>query len=404
MRSVLLRFQEALRERGWDGAVIASPESLSSTNLRYLSGFTGSSAYLVVSTENAWLLTDSRYLQQASVEAGDCEVLEQGVHVAASIARICREHGIFTLGWEDDKVPVRLFKEWLDTIPVVWRPLDHLIEELRLIKTSEEIDAIRRAAQIAGAALMEVLGNLVGRREIDVALDLEVAMRRLGAESLAFPTIVASGERGALPHAHPTDRVIRSGELATIDYGAQVEGYKSDETVTVATGPIPADLRRVWMVVKQAQTQAIATIRPGMSSRDVDEAARNVIRRAGYGDAFGHGTGHGVGLDIHEAPFASPNSSYERPLEAGMTITVEPGVYLAKIGGVRLEDTFVVTPTGFERLTIVRKSLSFLIRRTVVRRNFCAAICRGIRGQHYPNDVAAGSGCAGTATTHQLVD
>jgi Xaa-Pro aminopeptidase len=359
MRPMLVRFQEALRQRGLDGAVIAAPESLPSTNMRYLSGFTGSSAYLVVAQDQAWILTDSRYLQQASLEAPDCEVRPQG-HIVESIARICRKHGILTLGWEDDKVPVRLFREWADAIPVVWRRLDHLIEELRLIKTSQEIDAIRRAAQIAGESLLEVVTHLVGRREIDVALDLEMAMRRRGAESLAFATIVASGERGSLPHAHPTERVIGPRELVTIDFGAQVEGYKSDETVTVATGPLPSDLRHLWAVVEQGQQQAIAAIRPGASSRDLDTAARDVIRQAGYGDAFGHGTGHGVGLDIHEEPFASQNPLQERVLDVGMTITVEPGIYLAGVGGVRLEDTFVVTPQGSERLTIVPKQLEFI--------------------------------------------
>lgn len=362
MRPALARFQEALRQRDLDGALIAAPESLPSTNLRYLSGFTGSSAFVVIGQEQAWLLTDSRYLEQAALEASDFDVMPQGTYVADTIRMICRAHGIDILGWEDDKIPVRMWRQWNGAIPVVWQPLNHLVEELRIVKTAEEIAKIRQAAQIAGEALLEIASNLVGHREIDVALDLEMAMRRRGAQALAFATIVAAGERGSLPHAHPTERVIQANECVTIDFGAEVDGYKSDETVTIATGgAIAPKLRQIWDVVNQAQKQGIAAIKPGATSRDVDAAARNLIRDAGYGEAFGHGTGHGVGLDIHEDPFASPNPSLERVLEVGMTITVEPGIYLAGIGGVRLEDTFVVTKDGCERLTMVPKQLEFKV-------------------------------------------
>jgi Xaa-Pro aminopeptidase/Xaa-Pro dipeptidase len=231
-----------------------------------------------------------------------------------------------------------------------------MVEKLRLVKYPNEIEAIRSAARIAGESLMEVLTNIVGRREVDLALDLEMAMRRRGAESLGFSTIIGSGERGALPHAHPTDRVIQSGELVTIDFGAQVNGYKSDETLTVATGAaVSEELRHVWNVVAQAQLAGIAAAKPGATSRDVDTAVRTIISDAGYGDAFGHGTGHGVGLDIHENPFASQNPKQEQVLEAGMTITVEPGIYIPGLGGARLEDTLVITENGAQRLTIVPK-------------------------------------------------
>lgn len=354
MRSSLIRFQKALRNQGLSGAVVAAPEALSSTNLRYLSGFTGSSGYLVVSPEKAWILTDFRYTEQAKAECSDFEVVI-GKSVVETIALICREQRIDVLGWEADKVPYETWQEWNDTIPVVWRPLNRLIETLRMVKSDNEINKIREAARIAGESLMEVLPSLIGRREVDVALDLEIAMRRRGAESLGFPTIVGAGERGALPHAHPTERVIGPGELVTIDFGAQVDGYKSDETITIATGAIPARLREIWDIVAEAQQRGIGAIKPGVSTRDVDSAAREFIAGRGYGEYFGHGTGHGVGLDIHESPFASQDSGQQRTLEVGMTITVEPGIYIPGLGGVRLEDTLVVTEDGSERLTIVPK-------------------------------------------------
>lgn len=358
---VLSRFQELLKQHDLDAAVIAAPEELSSTNLRYLSGFTGSSAYLLISQAHAWILTDFRYIDQAGMECPGYEVVRQGSSVADTIAELCRSSQIYRLGWETEKVPSDMWQRWNDAVPVVWRPLNHLVEEQRLVKTADEIANIREAARIAGESLLEILPTIVGRKEIDVALDLEIAMRRRGAESLGFATIVGSGERGALPHAHPTDRVIGEHELVTIDFGGQVNGYKSDETLTIATSAVSQELREIWDLVAQAQAAGIAAAKPGATSRDVDTAVRTLIEDAGYGQAFGHGTGHGVGLDIHENPFASQNPTEDRVLETGMTITVEPGIYITGLGGARLEDTLVITAKGAERLTIVPKHFRTLL-------------------------------------------
>ncbi|NMP21418.1 M24 family metallopeptidase [Sulfobacillus harzensis] len=360
MRGSLERFQKALAERQLSGAIIAAPEELSSTNLRYLSGFTGSSAYLLITPERAWLLTDFRYLDQAAGESPDFTVVRHESPVAKTLAALCQDNGIHTLGWEPDKVPYEMWEGWNGTVPVVWKPLERLIETLRIVKDSQEIHSMREAARIAGESLMVVLPGMVGRQEIEVALDLEMEMRRRGAESLGFPTIIGAGERGALPHAHPTRRMIRKGELVTIDFGAQVDGYKSDETVTVGTGEVPAKLREIWDIVAEAQRRGIAAVKPGNTSRDVDSAVRNYIQAKGFGEYFGHGTGHGVGLDIHEDPFASQSPAQERVLEEGMTITVEPGIYIPGLGGARLEDTLVVTRDGAERLTIVPKHYQVL--------------------------------------------
>ena len=355
MREQLRRFQEALKAEGLDGAVIAAPEQLSSTNLRYLSGFTGSSAYLLISPQKAWILTDFRYLEQAASESPEFEVVRHKSPIAETLAELCRDNAVWRLGFESEKVLHGLWLQWNDTVPVVWQPLNGLVERLRIVKTADEIAAIREAARIAGESLMALLPSLSGRKESDVALDLELGMRQRGAESLGFSTIVGAGERGALPHAHPTSRVIASGELVTIDFGGQVNGYKSDETITVAIGEPPAKLREIWEIVAEAQQRGIAAVKPGATSRDVDSAVRGYIDSKGLGEYFGHGTGHGVGLDIHEDPFASQRASEEKVLTEGMTITVEPGIYLPGVGGARLEDTLVVTRDGAERLTIVPK-------------------------------------------------
>ena len=356
MRESLRRFQDALKERGLDAAVIASPEELSPTNLRYLSGFTGSSAYLLISQQKSWFVTDFRYLEQAAHECPDYEIVRHGREVGDTLAEICRDNHLYQLGFEADKVPFETWQAWNERVPVVWRPLQKLIEELRVIKSAEEVAKLRAAAQIAGESLMEILPAIVGRRERDAALDLEMAMRRRGAESLGFATIVASGERGALPHGHPTDRIIGPAELVTIDFGSQVDGYKSDETVTVATtGQIAPKLKEIFDLVAEAQRAGIEAAKPGNTSYDVDHAARHIITEAGYGEYFGHGTGHGVGLDVHEEPFAHTSRGRATELKPGMTITVEPGIYIPGLGGVRLEDTLVITETGNEALTMVPK-------------------------------------------------
>lgn len=354
MRQSLARLQHALAEKNLDGVFIAAPEQSSSTNVRYLSGFTGSSAYLLITPADAWLLTDFRYVEQARIEAPEYAVVRHS-RVGETLADLIKAHKIWRLGFESDKVSVRLFESWQDVVPVIWRPLDRLIERLRLIKSADEIVLLRQAAKIAGESLMVVLATLEGRSEIDVAWHLEQEMRQRGADSLGFSTIVASGPRGALPHGHPTERIISSGDLVTIDFGAQYQGYKSDETVTVAVGSISPEQRRLWDLVALAQQAGIAAVRPGATSGDVDLAARSIIEDAGYGDQFGHGTGHGVGLDVHEDPYASPNPALKTVLEPGMTLTVEPGIYVPGLGGVRLEDTLVVTENGHERLTMVSK-------------------------------------------------
>ncbi len=354
MESPVNQLQSFLQDRNWDAFLVAAPEQLSSVNARYLSGFTGSSAYLLVSRAHAWLVTDFRYIEQAAAECPGWEVVQHG-RIADTLADLVTKNHLWHLGFEGDQVPFTMLEQWRQAVPAVWHATSGVVEVFRIKKGPDEIRKLSEAARIAGEALMAVLPGISGRREDDVAFQLEIEMRKRGAESLGFPTIVASGPRGALPHAHPTDRRIQPGELVTIDFGAQYEGYKSDETVTVAVGEVSNELKRMYQIVADAQAAGIEAAVPGASSYAVDHAARRVIEEAGYGPYFGHGTGHGVGLEVHESPYTVKMPEAGVALEPGMTLTVEPGIYIPGLGGVRLEDTLLITETGNKRLTTVAK-------------------------------------------------
>ncbi|CAB1128919.1 aminopeptidase (Met-Xaa and Xaa-Pro, Xaa-Pro-Xaa) [Candidatus Hydrogenisulfobacillus filiaventi] len=347
------RLAPRLAEAGLDALLVWS-----SPNRRYLSGFTGSSAYLLAGADGrGLLLTDFRYLEQAAAQAPGWTVIRHGRDVWSDLAGQAAAAGWRTVGVEADHVTLAAFRRLEaagEARGITWRPVSGLVEGLRLVKTPDEVEAVRAAAALARRALEAVWPRLVpGVSEAEVALELECTMRRLGAEAEAFPTIVASGPRGSLPHARPGPRRLEAGDLVTIDFGARLDGYHSDETVTVGIGAAAAahPLRPVYEVVRRAQAAGIAAIRPGVPASAVDRAARGVIEEAGYGEAFGHSTGHGVGLEVHEAPWAAAQPPVDYVLEPGMILTVEPGIYLPGRGGVRLEDTLVVTETGCERLT-----------------------------------------------------
>lgn len=235
-----------------------------------------------------------------------------------------------------------------------------MVERLRQVKEPEELAQIRSAAALADSALLEVLeGGLVGRTEREVAIELELRMRRLGAQGVSFPPIVAAGAHGALPHAEPRDVQIPSDVLVTIDWGAVYGGYCSDSTRTFATGEISQRAAEVYEVVRAAQEQALAALAPGRSGREVDGVARAVIEQAGFGEAFGHGLGHGVGMEVHEGPRLSRTAS-EEPLLAGTVLTVEPGIYLPGELGVRIEDLVVLNDEGCELLNELPKELTVM--------------------------------------------
>ena len=332
-------------------------------NIRYLTGFTGSAALLLVLPDEAVFTTDGRYRDQCAEQLARAGV-EARTEVRPTIAAqhsVLAEasRGVSRLGLEADSVTWaqqrRFAGEVFEGVELV--PTEGLVEELRKVKDPGEVARMAEAARIADEALAAVQPLLAqGRSEREIALELDTGMRGLGADGSSFETIVASGPNGAKPHARPTDRRVAPGELVVCDFGAIVDGYCSDMTRTLCVGePSEPVRRRMAEVVAESQRAGVAAVAAGVGGREVDQACRAVIAEAGWGDAFLHGTGHGVGLEIHEAPRVASTST--DVLAAGHVVTVEPGVYLAEHGGVRIEDTVVVTDDGCRVLTNAPKEL-----------------------------------------------
>ena len=348
------RLRARLADAGCDALLVSHL-----TNVRYLTGFSGSAGALLVLDDSLVFVTDGRYELRAAEELGAA-----GVDAELAIARTSEEQatvldaaaaGRSRLGleaahvsWADQR---RWAAEWFPGHELV--ATEGLVEALRVVKDDGEIARIERACGIADAALASVLPLLdEGPTESAFALALDTEMRRLGAADVSFPTIVASGPNGARPHHEPSERAIRPGDLVVLDFGALVDGYHSDMTRTVVAGgldQLDSTRRRMVDVVRASQAAGVAAVGPGVAASTVDAACREVIADAGWADAFVHGTGHGVGLDIHEDPRVSYSSA--ATLDAGHVVTVEPGVYLPELGGVRVEDTVVVTTGGCRALT-----------------------------------------------------
>ncbi|CAN5642207.1 Xaa-Pro peptidase family protein [soil metagenome] len=344
-----------------DGAEVDALLVTNLTNIRYLTGFTGSAALLLVSPAGLTFVTDGRYGQQAEAQlaaAGVAATIEvSGTGQKGLVVGAVEAAGIRSLGLEADAVTwaaQRTYDDhWFPTIDLV--PTTGLVTGLRLHKDDGEIDRIAVACAIADAALAEVRPRLAeSPTEVEFGLELDTAMRRLGADDVSFETIVASGPNGAKPHHRPGRRTIVDGDLVVIDFGALVDGYHSDMTRTVAVGAPSATQQRMYDVVAEAQAAGVAAVGDGVAAKAVDDACREVIDRAGWLDAFLHGTGHGVGLDIHEDPRVGQTST--ATLTTRCVVTVEPGVYLPEHGGVRIEDTVVVTPDGCRPVTLTHKA------------------------------------------------
>lgn len=325
-------------------------------NIRYLSGFTGSDGALVLSAGESFFLCDSRYTLQARNEASLCKVVEYKSKLEG-IKQLLLEKRCRRVAFDAEQVPVSFFNLLTEALPdVVFVALADQLDQIRAVKSPDEIDRIAFSAALASSAFEELLPLVVpGVSERSLALELEILMKRKGADEKAFEFIVASGERGALPHGRPTERLLKSGEMVTFDFGLSCCGYNSDETVTVAVGGVQGRLAEVYEVVKKAHDLAIAAVRPGIECKVLDSIARDYIGECGFGEYFGHGLGHGVGLEIHEKPTVSSRSS--QLLEAGMIITIEPGIYLPGLGGVRIEDLLQVTADGCRLLSKVSKEL-----------------------------------------------
>lgn len=344
--------RERLQEDGIDALLVQS-----AINRRYLSGFTGSAGALVISPQRAWILVDFRYVEQAKAEAPSFEL----IHFDALLPRLgqlFQEAGIERVGFEAAHVSVASLQSLKQEIPNIdWVPTVDWVERARGRKDPVELATMQQAIDLADEAFEHILGYLQpGRTEKEIALELEFYMRRRGAERLAFSTIVASGPNGALPHAVPTERELKRGDLVTLDFGCVVDGYASDLTRTVAIGAVDDRGRELYELVLEAQRTGIQAVRPGRLGKEVDAEARGVIEQAGYGEYFGHGLGHGVGLAVHEE-FPRLSTRGEVKLEPGMVCSVEPGVYIPGWGGIRIEDLVVVTSDGCKVLSRSNKEL-----------------------------------------------
>ncbi len=328
-------------------------------NVRYLAGFTGSNAILLLTSERALLFTDPRYQTQAPQES-DCDVNIAKGPLVEEAAKWIRRLRIRVLAFEENRISFNEYRGMKAKLAAVrLKPVANAIERLRMVKTAAEIATIRAAVQLNSAALEQALRHFKSSMtEVDLAAEIEYRMRRLGADGTAFETIVASGQRSALPHAHPTDHPIQSDQLLLVDMGSRVAGYCSDMTRTHAVGKLNPKARRMYRAVLESQLAAIDALRPGVTCAAVDRAARNVLRGYGMEAYFIHSTGHGLGLEIHESPRVGRKDKTK--LESGMVITVEPGVYQERAGGIRIEDTVVVTNGGCEVLTPTGKELVVL--------------------------------------------
>jgi Xaa-Pro aminopeptidase len=324
--------------------------------IRYLSGFTGSDGALVLTSGENWFLTDSRYTEQASQETSGVRIREYRGK-CEGVAGLLGEMNTVRVGIEAEHTTVALFRSLAGMLPgKELVPLVGDLDDLRMVKDDGELRVLGRCAELASSSFLAILDTIKpGAVERDIALALEFAMKTAGADDKSFDFIVASGPRGALPHGKAGARIIENGELVTIDFGALYQGYHSDETVTLAVGSPDARQKEIYGVVKDAHDRALDAVRPGVSLKELDGKARSYIERKGYGRYFGHGLGHGVGLEVHEKPVVSYKS--DGVAEEGMVFTIEPGIYIPNWGGVRIEDTVVVTSDGCLSLTRVPKEL-----------------------------------------------
>lgn len=331
-----------------DFLLVSTPE-----NVRYLSGFTSpEDGEVVLSREGALLLTDGRY----TVEAARVAKIPYKIVPQRGREQIYRELLKGKVGFEAEHLTVARLEALKQAVPVEWYPTTKVIENLRLYKSPEEVALIQQAAAIADSALAEILPNIhPGLTELELALDLEAAMRKGGAEAIAFTTIVASGERSAMPHGAASSKPVVAGELITVDFGARYSGYHSDMTRTFALGELAKELEAIFYAVLEAEETALAAVRPGIGMAELDQVARAILEKHGYAQYFTHSLGHGVGLAIHEAPALW--SGAEGNLEAGMVITIEPGVYIPGLGGCRIEDLVYVDENGYQTLSHAPKAL-----------------------------------------------
>lgn len=345
------KLRAALSTNNLDAIIITNPY-----NRRYITDFTGTAGVAIISMNDTRFITDFRYTEQANEQATEFKIVEHKKSIIEEISNQLNDLNVSRVGFEKDHMTYATYELYKKTIDKELIPVSGIVEKLRLIKTSEEISILKAAAKIADDAFEHIQSYIKpGEKEIDVSNELEFFMRKQGATSSSFDIIVASGYRSALPHGVASDKKIENGELVTLDFGALYQGYCSDTTRTVAVGEISDELKTIYNTVLTAQLKGVEGIKPGITGVQADALTRDYITEKGYGKYFGHSTGHGIGLEVHEGPGLSYKS--ETTLEAGMVVTVEPGIYIQNVGGCRIEDDVLVTESGYERLTHASKEL-----------------------------------------------
>ena len=354
MTQRITNLREKMKAENITSFLVTSPY-----NLRYLTGFTGTTGLALIGLEEAFFITVFRYTEQAAEQCVGYEVVKNVGPILEVVADLVEKKGMMNLAFEESFVPFKQYVDLETLLEVDLIPVSGMIEELREVKDQSEIEIVEKACEIADKAFSHILTYIKpGMTEIQVANELDFYMRSLGASGVSFETIVASGLRSAMPHGVASDKVIEEGDFITIDFGCYYQGYVSDMTRTISLGEPSEKLKEIYEIVREAQQKVLDVAKPGMTGIELDAVARDYIASKGYGEAFGHSTGHGIGLEIHEGPNVSKLA--EKAFVPGNIITNEPGIYLPGIGGVRIEDDMLVTENGIKTLTHSKKELIIL--------------------------------------------
>jgi Xaa-Pro aminopeptidase len=351
MNKRLGKLQELLSQYDLDGYYISKP-----ANVTYITGFTGDDSVAIVTKDKAFFLTDSRYTEQAKIETDGFLIIDNNRDMYKAVSECVNSSGIKKLGFESDYMTYEIYSILKETYKIELEPLNNIIESFRSIKDEKEIENIKHAQKITEKAFEHILSVIkVGMKERDIAAEMEYYMRKEGAEGTSFDTIVASGFRSALPHGEASEKTIENGEFVTFDFGCKYNGYCSDMTRTIVIGKATEEQKKIYNIVLNAQKYAIENLKANIKENEGDYLARSIIEDEGYGKYFGHSLGHGVGLEIHEAPFMAKNKN--GILKINMVVTVEPGIYIPNFGGVRIEDMVVIKENNVLDLTNSPKDL-----------------------------------------------
>ncbi|WP_232696079.1 M24 family metallopeptidase [Brevibacillus daliensis] len=355
MANRLSALRSALEQQGLEAIIIESQ-----VNRQYITNFTGSTGWAVITGKDAFFVTDFRYIEQATAECEGFEVVNNDRKALETIYGVLKQSSVNRVAFEAAHISYATYEDWKQAFTgVELVATKGLIEGLRIYKDEQELVIMREAAELADDALAHVIPMMKPSvSEQVVAAELEYYLRKNGANGSGFDIIVASGKRGALPHGRASEKLIEAGDMVTIDFGAHYKGYHSDITRTFSVGEPNAQMKDIYEIVLKAQLHAVNQVKPGMTGKEVDALCRDIITEAGYGEKFGHSTGHGLGMDVHESPAVSASSDVV--LQPGMVITIEPGIYVEGLGGVRIEDDIIITEDGCEILNKTSKELMIL--------------------------------------------